>query len=72
MLHGKSRVVQVLLRMAADPTLTEDALVDLLMDVLADDTYCPPQPPSSYRHSGEKFLHFYGIKMRDRAFFQGV
>lgn len=27
--------------MAADPTLAEDALVDLLMDVLADETPCP-------------------------------
>ena len=39
--YGKSRVLQVLLRMAADPTLAEDALVDLLMDVLADETPCP-------------------------------
>eukprot|EP00904_Undaria_pinnatifida_P012388 jgi/Undpi1/827/HiC_scaffold_10.g04291.m1 len=39
--YGKSRVLQVLLRMAADPTLSEDALVDLLMDVLADETPCP-------------------------------
>ncbi|CAB1108073.1 unnamed protein product [Ectocarpus sp. CCAP 1310/34] len=38
MLHGKSRVLQVLLRMTADPTLTEEDLVDLLMDVLADET----------------------------------
>lgn len=27
--------------MSADPKLTEDALVDLLMDVLADETPCP-------------------------------
>ncbi|CAM9389881.1 unnamed protein product [Scytosiphon promiscuus] len=44
MVHGKSRVLQVLLRLAADKTLTEDALVDLLMDVLADEAPCPPQP----------------------------
>lgn len=34
-------MLQVLLRMAADPTLAEDALVDLLMDILADETPCP-------------------------------
>lgn len=34
-------MLQVLLRMAADPRLAEDALVDLLMDVLADETPCP-------------------------------
>ncbi|CAN0225580.1 unnamed protein product [Ectocarpus sp. 12 AP-2014] len=38
MVYGKSRVLQVLLRMTADPTLTEEDLVDLLMDVLADET----------------------------------
>lgn len=34
-------MLQVLLKMAADPTLAENALVDLLMDVLADETPCP-------------------------------
>ncbi|CAM9335044.1 unnamed protein product [Pylaiella littoralis] len=52
MVHGKSRVLQVLLRSAADPTLSENTLVDLLMDVLADDTYCPPQPPPPHWHPG--------------------
>lgn len=27
------------------------------MDVLADDTYCPPQPPPPHWHPGEKILH---------------
>ena len=40
-IYGKSRVLQVLLTMAADPRLAEDMLVDLLMDVLADETPCP-------------------------------
>lgn len=44
MVYGKSRVLQVLLRMTADPTLTEEDLVDLLMDVLADET--PGESPS--------------------------
>ena len=34
-------MLQALLRMAADPRLAEDALVDDLMDVLADETPCP-------------------------------
>ena len=34
-------MLQVLLKMANDPSLAEDALVDLLMDVLADETPCP-------------------------------
>eukprot|EP00903_Cladosiphon_okamuranus_P008969 g8581.t1 len=46
-IYGKSCVLQILLRMAADPTLTEDTLVDLLMDVLADETPQPPQPQPS-------------------------
>ncbi|CAM9841980.1 unnamed protein product [Ectocarpus fasciculatus] len=46
MVYGKSRVLQVLLRMTADPTLTEEALVDLLMDVLADETPTRPGDPS--------------------------
>lgn len=41
MVYGKSRMLQALLRMAADPRLAEDALVDDLMDVLADETPCP-------------------------------
>ena len=41
MIYGKSRTLQVLLRMAADASLPEDTLVDLLMDVLADETPCP-------------------------------
>lgn len=53
MIYGKSCVLQILLRVAADPTLTEDALVDLLMDVLADETHQPPHPRPSREKSGE-------------------
>lgn len=56
MVHGKSCVLQILLRVAADPTLTEDALVDLLMNVLADETPHPPQQQQrqpSHGKSGE-------------------
>lgn len=45
-------MLQVLLRLAGDPTLTEDKLVDLLMDVLADETPCLPLP--SQGRSGER------------------
>ncbi|CAM9571362.1 unnamed protein product [Ectocarpus sp. 12 AP-2014] len=48
MVYGKSRVLQVLLRMTADPTLTEEDLVDLLMDVLADETPVLPGDPCQY------------------------
>lgn len=42
LLHGKSRVLDALLRVASDPRLSEDALVDLLMDALADERFLPP------------------------------
>lgn len=53
MVYGKSCMLQILLRAAADPTLTEDALVDLLMNVLADETPQPPQPQQSHGKPGE-------------------
>lgn len=46
MVHGKSRVLQVLLGMAASPELKEDALVDQLMEVVADETPLPPSKGS--------------------------
>lgn len=55
MVYGKSCMLQILLRVAADPTLTEDTLVDLLMNVLADEMPQPPQtqPQPSLGESGE-------------------
>ncbi|CAN0466584.1 unnamed protein product [Ascophyllum nodosum] len=53
MLYGKSRVLEVLLRIVADSKLSEDALVDLLMDVLADDSACPPPYKSIARSMGK-------------------
>lgn len=40
-IYGKSRMLQVLLRMADYSSLGEDALGGLLVDVLADETTCP-------------------------------
>lgn len=42
LLHGKSRFTDVLFRVSSDPKFTEDALVDLLMRMLGDETYCRP------------------------------
>ena len=45
LLYGKSRVLDVLVRVSSDPTVTEDGLVDLLLDVLADERQCSRAVP---------------------------
>lgn len=50
LLHGKSRVLDILLRVSSDSKLTEDALVELLMDVLADGRHCPPAMADTGKH----------------------
>ncbi|CAM9997249.1 unnamed protein product, partial [Discosporangium mesarthrocarpum] len=44
MLHGKSRVTELLLRLESSPGLSEDKLVSRLMDVLQDETPCTEDP----------------------------
>lgn len=41
-LHGRSHFLDALLRANSDSDLAENALIDLLMDLLADESPCPP------------------------------
>ncbi|CAM9163147.1 unnamed protein product, partial [Ectocarpus sp. 4 AP-2014] len=63
MVYGKSRVLQVLLRMTADPTLTEEDLVDLLMDVLADET--PGESPNGKKKREVESIACVRARFRD-------